>query len=634
MILQEKQKKLQSIEAQRNAIERKGNELGKDVGKMEVTVNGKQQSLSDAIMTLQNHPFYGKTQPDSEDEKYYIRDTEMVDMEDGTQVEGVVITFKQTEYNADLQAWEECQTLESTIKDQEKELGLAEGELEQLMKASEAAEQELIKKDASYDVTIGEIEELNEELEQAQFELEAQSSKGLTADMDAQLDRMVELGFIKDKDEAQNLSKEQLNALCNKLVEFDNANTGSNYKDGMDAHYTKMKAGDTQTYSLEQFKDMADAAGYELDESLFDTESGFGISAKDLSELNAAQKEKPPVTTEPETPEEAPTEPKKPIVTDDGIMLPRLNIRVGNSETGKQATELADYGITRQEDGTYKSSTGQTFTKDEVNDYFRELEETATGIDQKWFNKAHELGIEITDGMTNKEVKHAVKEQEKINELTPKAEQYGVEISEDMTSDDIDEAIDTAKDDAKALIKQAKKAGVDVRGFSVEDVAKDPTKLQEAITAATTPPTPVVETPTVETDNNEAETDAPKNTRQMNGLYARDCTNINLSNDLHSTISYNEDGTVSQATTNLSDVEHVGSLSLEWELRSLVKRKSTRDSSHEFNFRNDRGETLLSSKGGVFYDSKGREIDDNKAYNILEKAIRKGQLNDLVEKYL
>lgn len=303
---------------------------------------------------------------------------------------------------------------------------------------------------------------------------------GITWELNSVFGEMAEQGLIKDTN-GDGLTKQEALSLYNELNKLHKETNRA-------TNYTTMKVGQEFNYTADEMKALAKAAGYEVVETPKEEPKPVEPPKDETQEQPPVEETKePPVEPEtPADPEPSTEVPKKPIVTEDGVMLPRLDMK--DSE-GNPITDISKYGLTKQADGTYKTHNGKSYTVKEVNEYFRQLEEDATGIDTKWRNKAGELGIEVKPGMTNKEVKEAVKTEEKaIKELTKQAKALGIEVSKGMTSADIKKAIEAA---------QAK----DTAPTTVVTTPTTPPTTPSATPPATPPATDPATTPSLDIDN-------------------------------------------------------------------------------------------------------------------------------------
>ena len=94
------------------------------------------------------------------------------------------------------------------------------------------------------------------------------------------------------------------------------------------------------------------------------------------------------------------------------------------------------------------------------------------------------------------------------------------------------------------------------------------------------------------------------------------------------TSEYGDDGNVSSKTTDLSNFQTTGS-SLQYRLVSgLPNSKAT-----EQTVKSKDGQILVTYKNGQFYNAKGKVINEDKVYKILEKANNKKEITQLVEQY-
>lgn len=93
------------------------------------------------------------------------------------------------------------------------------------------------------------------------------------------------------------------------------------------------------------------------------------------------------------------------------------------------------------------------------------------------------------------------------------------------------------------------------------------------------------------------------------------------------TTNYGEDGTITDRSIDLTNMKNNhGSLPTLELYRFLEKNKPHYSTQ---TVRNDSGKSILTLKNGEYYNSKGKQIDEDKAFEILRKAYEKGQITDL-----
>jgi len=167
MLLQQKQTKLQSFEQQKAAVEGELNALGADVSAAEVTLGDKKMSLSEAVVTLSNF-----TIPDVIDQPDRSAFTS-VDAETGEEV------FDEAAFNAENDRYLESvrvhdeavkkkAELEAAVDAKTQEVAGAETSYTTLVQTAQSKENELAAIDDNMNISMSEIEDLNEQIRVAE----------------------------------------------------------------------------------------------------------------------------------------------------------------------------------------------------------------------------------------------------------------------------------------------------------------------------------------------------------------------------------------------------------------------------------------------------------------------------------
>lgn len=423
VLLQQKQKKLESINQQKQAVENELNQINSAALSSKVKVEDKEMSLSDAIVALQNHPYKkGMKEPDSGDVKYEIKDAE-----------GKTNGYNEDLFNKDRAEFEkskaEYEKLENGVNEQTKELEITKADLDKMMAEAQKKEDELKATGAEYDVTMGDIEDLNKQIDEesktAEVDVTLSKDKNNDTLVEAtvnQLKALQEQGLVDKNIDLKNLKPEQLKKLSEAVVNQDIKNgtvAEGTSLDGTSADYTKLKAGDGRKYTVAQMQDLAKSLNTETDSGVSyniieDNRLGdLPTSFTDPLTSTPSKDEVASLNTKPEA-----TTSKPDAKTDKTeIVFPR-----GVEWQNTKGDKLSDFGITDNGDGTYTSSTGKTHTADEVNKWFRQIENTVDSNYSKYLDKAEELGIDYTQYSSAKDLKDAVKAKEKENKAIEKAE--------------------------------------------------------------------------------------------------------------------------------------------------------------------------------------------------------------------
>lgn len=462
VLLQQKQKKLESINQQKQAVENELNQINSAALSSKVKVEDKEMSLSDAIVALQNHPYKGMKEPDSGDVKYEIKDAE-----------GKSNGYNQAQFDKDMaefkKAEAEYKNLEKNVKEQTKELEITKADLDKMMAEAQKKEDELKATGTEYDVTYGEIEDLNKQIDEesktAEVDVTLSKDKNNDTLVEAtvnQLKALQEQGLVDKNIDLKNLKPEQLKKLSEAVVNQDIKNgtvAEGTSLDGTSADYTKLKAGDGRKYTVAQMQDLAKSLNTETDSgvsyNLIEDFKAAGLgdlptSFTDPLTSTPSKDEVAGLNTKPEATGSKPdTTTSKPDAKTDKseIVFPR-----GVEWQNTSGDKLSDFGITDNGDGTYTSSTGKTYTAGEVNKWFRQIENTVDSNYSKYLDKAEELGIDYTKYSSAKDLKAAVKAKEKENKAIEKAEKKAAK--EQAKADKAEQKAEVAQ--AKADAAQAK----------------------------------------------------------------------------------------------------------------------------------------------------------------------------------
>lgn len=478
VLLKQKQNKLDSINKQKDAVQMALDKTNEQASDAKVKIGNTETSLSEAIVTLQNHPFKGKKMPEDVNKaKYEITNA------DGTK------GFNEKEYNAAMadfqkqvdeykKAEQEYKNLETSIEKTTNELNMDRKTLEDLMKVADQKEQELKATNTDYNVTYGEVEDLNKQIEEQRhtetIDVKLSNDKNNDTLVEAtlnQLKAMQDKGLIGNNVDLNNLSKDQMKKLCEAVVgtDIEKGTVAENTKlDGSSSDYTKMKAGQGRTYTVAEMQKIAESLGV-ISESKDD--GNFTISAEDLS---AMQTEIDHATKLDQKPENV------------NIKFPRGIEWQGAAKGDK----LSDFRLTDNGDGTFTASTGKNFTEDEVNNWFREIEDSAGNNYSKYLDKAEILGIDPTR-LSSKDLKDAVKTEEKrqkaIDKYSDEINKYNIN-TDGKTADEIKDAVKTAEKDAEKADKSSKVVTVQ-KGESAPKMNSTPVVYSEADDDASTPVT-------------------------------------------------------------------------------------------------------------------------------------------------
>lgn len=164
-LIQQKQIKAESLSRQKAAVEGELNKLNSSASQTELTINNKQVSLSEAIVMLQNIKM--PTAPTEPSEADYDLTTEEGNSAYQEQLEQFNIENQRYETEK-AEAEARKAALEKAINATMQELDIEEDNLQNLLNTAQATENELAQTNADYEVTMGEISEINAELEELQ----------------------------------------------------------------------------------------------------------------------------------------------------------------------------------------------------------------------------------------------------------------------------------------------------------------------------------------------------------------------------------------------------------------------------------------------------------------------------------
>lgn len=674
VLLKQKQNKLDSINKQKDAVQMALDKTNAQASDAKVKIGNTETSLSEAIVTLQNHPFKGKKMPEDVNKaKYEITNA------DGTK------GFNQKEYDAAMadfqkqvdeykKAEQEYKNLETSIEKTTKELDMDKKTLEDLMKVADQKEQELKATNKDYDVTYGEIEDLNKQIEEQRhaetIDVKLSNDKNNDTLVEAtlnQLKAMQDKGLIGNNVDLSNLSKDQMKKLCEAVVgtDIEKGTVSEGTKlDGSSSDYTKMKAGQGRTYTVAEMQKIAESLGITSDSN---DDGNFTISAEDLSVMQAEIEPAPKLDQKPENA---------------NIKFPRGMEWQGDAKGDK----LSDFGLTYNGDGTFTSSTGKKFTENEVNEWFREIEDSAGNNYSKYLDKAETLGIDPT-GLSSKELKDAVKTEEKrqkaIDKYSDEIKKYNIN-TDGKTADEIKDAVKTAEKDTKKAEKtsstiQAQRAvpapvtnqppvyyveGEDdtsatrttdnqpkadagnLKGAQFDAKVKD---LKPGETYTYTKSTSVSGTgfssKTSQTITWKRNNDGTLTCSYLDGAYRASVVKENYSADgqkvstvstnkhdpyKNVTTNYDANGAVKDRTIDLSSLptsKLITSTSKQQQLMTYLKRGQNSYASQ--NITNKKGETILTYKQGKYFKPDGKEVASDKAYSMIEKEIEKGRISTI-----
>lgn len=495
-LLAERQKMLKSLEAQKSQVLAHLDKANQDVSDQQKMSDDNKNKLADYVVALSNLKEPDKVdepgkEPLKEDYKkntynpasdelkksvVYNKDSEY-DM-DKFNTEHKEWEKKDADYKQYQKDLEDYNNQKEALEEKINEYKGIEKEnanfLKNLTDIAKQAEQDVIKNGEAIDVNTGDIEKINAQLADAKFEVKAGDGgdKGMVA---ATFNDLQKAGLISQDAKPGDFTQEQLQKMCKELVTAENENNGTNYNvNGMDKHHKTMSADDSSSFSYAQMDKMAEALG--LGDSKGLDLNSYGLSMEDLDNMGneyAANK-----TYGGQELEEVTVVAHSSVKTPRGIHFQDLNPDGTEKPENERRdfNRLSTHGLTAKtttdaegNETIVKDDKGRTiyvrigsdgkplansreFNSDEVNEYFREIENSVASGYSRVLDKAEKYGVDIeatTEGITNgKEAKKALNEAIDVKKAEQKykdeIEQYGIN-TEGMSAKDIKNAVKQAK---------------------------------------------------------------------------------------------------------------------------------------------------------------------------------------------
>ena len=466
-LLETRKKQLESAQAQTKAVQAEYSKIQQEQGKTEEL----DAKLAQKVMVLSN--FNVKTEPKEPKKVDDPGSAPNIPADANEKEKGIIqrefdqkkADFEQyqkdvKQYEKDLKEFKKYEALKAEI---EKESPEIKGQLDTLMKAAQTKEDELKKAQGEeaelqreVDFSWDNYQELQKELETAKFDVT----------LNKQGDNLTSVAKENINKTSIDGKQADVKAVYDGIVEGDKENNVDSTK----KHYTTMKVGDKHTYTKDQIAKMG------ADVNLADDfGEDFGTQMNSL--LEDAVKEKPdqkPEGTEVNSGDKPAKLDQKPVKSKDEIVLPR-----GIKWQDTKGDELSDFGIKDNGNGTYTASTGKTYTASEVNKWFREVEDSSGNNYSKYLDKAEKLGIDYNQYSSSKDLKEAVKAEEKrlkaVDKYSDEIKQYNIE-TEGRTADQI-------KADVKAAKAKAKETTNTSTKVEVQKAESAPKKDQPAVKA-------------------------------------------------------------------------------------------------------------------------------------------------------
>ena len=553
-LLAKRELALKSFQAQKDAVIAKLAESQDKVTYQQGEVTRTKEQLADYVVALQN-----LKEPDKVDEPGKEPVKEDYKKEEtwsptSEEVKSSVVYNKDNDYdmnkfNVDHKEWEEkdaaYKQYQKDLEDYNNQKSALEEQinsfkaidadnenfLNNLIGVAKEAEQAVIENQTGIDINTGDIENLNAQLAEAKFEVKAGDggNNGMVA---ATFSDLQKAGVIPKDAKPGDYSKEQLQEMCKQLVTADNENNGTNYNvNGNDRHYKTMSADAASTYTYEQMDHMAEALGLGGGKGIDLEDGSFGLSMADLDKLGneyAANKaydggEIGEVTVVGHSSVKTPRGIHYQDLNSDGTEKPEderrdfnrlsthgLTAKTTTDAEGNETVVKDDKGRTiyvRIGSDGKPLANSREFNSDEVNEYFRGIENSVASGYSRVLNKAEKYGVDIdatTNGITNgKEAKQALNDAIDVKKAEQKykdeIKQYGIN-TEGMSAKEI-----------KNAVKQAKKGNYDSSVIQAQHTVATPVtdkppvyadggdetliKAEPAVTAPETNHPPVIYNP-------------------------------------------------------------------------------------------------------------------------------------------
>lgn len=463
--LQERQKALESLNAQKQAVMQELDNANSDIQVREGITAEDKNKLADYVVAYQN--LKAPDVVNAPGDEPVLGDDENAYDTAHRQWEQQKAQYDQ--YQQDLEKYNNQKAaLENKINEYKAIDSENQDFLTKLNDIADAKEKELIQAQGGIDVNTGDIERLNQEIanmKDISFGVEQGDSKGYYAAVQRQFAALQEAGIIPADADQKDFTPQELAKLANKLVELDKANgTVGENDNGMSSYYRTMQEGESYgSYSIDQINALMEASGagsINLNES-------FGISMDELDKLGSEHAETTKLNNQVSQEVQLP----RGVDLPEGIELP---------EGQKPTIETFGFTPVKQDDGTvvYQKD-GKNYTAEEVNKEFRDMETQTGGKHyQENLDEAEKLGVDIDKATAgaedkNKALKNAIKTREK--EIEDAADKKYKEVKNDSTS--TPEEVAAARANSKYAV-QIYRYSIDTEGMSADQI-KDAVKKGE-----------------------------------------------------------------------------------------------------------------------------------------------------------
>ena len=591
--LQERQKALESLNAQKQAVMQELDNANSDIQVREGITAEDKNKLADYVVAYQN-----LKEPDvvNEPGKEPVQ-ADYTKSEVGEDGSSKIVEDKGA-YNTAHKEWEEAkakydqyqQDLEkynnqkAALENKINEYKAIDAEnqdfLTKLNDIADAKEKELIQNQNGIDVNTGDIERLNQEIanmKDISFGVEDGDSKGYSAAVQRQFAALQEAGLIPADADQKDFTPQEMANLANKLVELDKANgtVGAN-ENGMSKYYKTMQAGESYgNYSLDQINELLEASGagsINLNES-------FGISMAELDKLGS----EPVVKAEP---------PVEATVTDHPPVYYKGDDSGDESEvllSPQMQTSVTDHPPVYFNDG---ASGSEPVVKAEP-----PVEATVTDHPPVQY-----------EGEGSSEVSP--------NPTTPASAPQVKTPSGKLTREQIDQKIKDLKPGETYTYNNS--VSVSGTGFASASFKSITWTRNEDGTLTCSYTNPGLSPSRVQ-ENYTAD-------RQILSTIS-----TNKRNPFENvTTNYGADGKVSERTIDLSSLYSDQSNSFATKQQRVMNYlRSHQNDYASQNITGSKGEVILTYKQGKYYRPNGNEVSDSKAYSIIEKAINKKNISTI-----
>ena len=591
--LQERQKALDSLKAQKNAVMQELDKANSDIPVRENISAEDKNKLAEYVVAYQNlkepdvvnepgkKPVQGDYTKTEKGEDGSNKSVEDKDAFNSAHQEWEQQQAKFEQYQKDLEKYNNQKTaLEAKIEEYNAIDADNSNLLSDLTKIAHDKEQELINTNNGIDVNTGDIERLNKEISEMKdisFDVEKGDSKGYYSAVQRQFAELQEAGLIPSDADQKDFTPQEMAKLANKLVELDKANGTVGEKDnGMSKYYRTMQAGESYgKYSIDQINELLEASGtgsINLNES-------FGISMAELDKLGS----EPVVKAEP--PVEAPVTDHPPVY-------------YKSDDSGDESEVLLSPKI-------------QTSVTDQPPVYFND---DASGSEPV-VKAEPPVEAPVTD---HPPVQYEGEGSSEVSQkpTTPASAPQVKTPSGELTREQIDQKIkDLQPGEAYTYTHNVKVSGTDFSSSSSQSITW--TRNEDGTLTCSYINPGFRSSRVQENYTTDRQRLSTISTNKWNPF-----ENV--------TTNYGADGKVSERTIDLSSLYSSQSISSGTKQQRVMNYlRSHQNDYASQNITGSKGEVILTYKQGKYYRPNGNEVSDSKAYSIIEKAINKKNISTI-----